>query len=392
MQSTQVTPSLEQLRLELTNKDRWIRTAVGRHLVRVSPHDHRLLPSILDMSERYGLRANDELLRLAQELPLTEEIFQRLLKLLPSASGRWGQGIRLLICRAPAQLLLPVLSDILALGVWTERERERLENRREMASCNADEAWAELKDLASQDPDQDLSCRDQDLFDDLVLMLASSSKPQSESLSKLISSASEQPPLLIAAAIRILSLRGVRTSATDILKLIAHEDPNVAMEAAYGINRVADADVIPAILNLKSTAIPLLTAQAAAIEGWHNPLASTSLGQLAAEVRADLDDTVELWLAACAGFDPAQVQAALAVASKLDPDASEVFLAGELIPYLDLLGISTPERGRWLKIRRQEEDAILRGEESDWLSFGDEDDEKYAAEDEEDDDDEDRNN
>lgn len=385
MQSALVAPSLEQLHSELSHKDRWIRTAVGRHLVRVCPNDARLLPTILDMTERFGPRANDELLRLVQELELDPDSFQRLLKMLPSATGRWGQGIRVLICRAPDALLQPILREILALPIWTARERERLENRREIGNCSSDDIWTELGDLADKEREQDLSCRDQDLFDDLVLKLARYNQLPTDQLVSLVRQPKSHAPLLVAAAARILSLRGERSTAHDLLQLIAHEDPTIAMEAAYALNRVADEQMIEAILNLKSNSIPFLTAKAAALEGWHDPKASAGLGKLAAEGRDDIEDTVELWLAACSSFDPAQVRAALAFASTLDPDASELFLAGELIPYLDLLGITTPDRGRWLKIRREEEDAILRGEERDWVIYSDEDDQK--AEDDEDEED-----
>lgn len=380
MPATHVLLSVDRLRAQLGHKDRWVRTAAAKHLIRVLPQDATLLHAVLDATDRFGARANDELLRLAQELPVDQAAFDRLVAALPRAVGRWGQGLRLLVCRAPAALLLPVLDRLLELDVWTTRERDRLDNRREIEDCSVDEAWGELADLAEAEQDEDLSGREQDLLDDLVLSLARRPELTDDELRDVIRNPGESAPLQVAAAARILSLRGVQAAAQEILALLTDEDPGVSLEAAYAMSRVSDASIIDAIMALESDESELAMTQATALEGWHDPRAAAALADLAQSDEEDLDLRAELLLAACSSFDEANVKMALEAARQINPDETSVFLAGELIPYLDVLGIAAAERGRWCKIRKDEEEAFLRDEERRWLVAADEDVEDDAGE------------
>jgi hypothetical protein len=382
MSATHLLLSLDRLRAQLGHKDRWIRTAAAKHLIRVLPQDATLLQAVLDATDRFGARANDELLRLAQELPVDQAAFDRLVAALPKAEGRWGQGLRLLVCRAPAALLLPVLDRVLELDVWTARERDRLENRREIEDCSVDEAWGELADLAEAEQDEDLSGREQDLLDDLVLSLARRPELTTDELRDVIRNPGQSAPLQLAAAARILSLRGERAAAQEILALLTEENPGVALEAAYAMSRVSDAAAVDAIMALASDGTEFAMTQATALEGWHDPRAAAALAKLAQTEEEDPDMRVELLLAACSSFDEANVKMALDAARQIDADETSIFLAGELLPYLDVLGIAAAERGRWSKIRKDEEEAFMRDEERLWLVAGDEDVEDDEGEDE----------
>jgi hypothetical protein len=275
---------------------------------------------------------------------------------------------------------LPVLDRLLELDVWTMRERDRLDNRREIEDCSVDEAWGELADLAEAEQDEDLSGREQDLLDDLVLSLARRPELTGDELRDVIRNPGESAPLQVAAAARILSLRGVQAAAQEILALLTDEDPGVSLEAAYALSRVSDASIIDAIMALESDESELAMTQATALEGWHDPRAAAALAALARTDEEDLDLRAELLLAASSSFDEANVKMALEAAQQINPDETSVFLAGELIPYLDVLGIAAAERGRWSKIRKDEEEAFLRDEERRWLVAADEDVEDDADE------------
>ncbi len=346
----------------LLHEDRFLRDAAAEYFGESWSPDPELAGMILQACDRYGPRQNLRSLRFLDHLPLTDQTLDQALEQLARADDKSVAGhLGSAIARAPIELVRVREQAVLGNPRLGEESARLLRFRLDLCTWPAERLWQELQDFARREADA-LYVGDIDhaYADALIDALTPHTVPDAATVCTLLrqfgtdDTRSEDSWLEIF----LVDLAGARRlrEAVPVLVDKFHIDTDYLLERCMdALGRIGDPEAVRLIRQMFPTAPENFRSWIADVPGRikHEESEETLLALLERE----RDPTIRTFLCMglCQLFSERAVELVRHVIVLGTYDRTLTHLEEDLLPVLDVVGVTVPEAARWRKHRAEED-------------------------------------
>jgi SEC-C motif len=348
----------DRLKPFLLHEDRHLRDAAAQYFGESWSQDPELAPLILQACDRYGQRENLRSLSYLDHLALTEPALDQALEHLSRADGDSAAGhLSRAVAAAPVELVRAREQVILGNPRLTEESAAFLRHRLDLSTWTGEKLWQELRDFSRRSADAEHAGDiDHAYADALIDSLARHPVPDAATVCSLLRQfgTEDVDPADGWLEAFLVDLAGARRLREAVPMLVDkfHIDTDYLLERCMeALGRIGDPEASRLIRQAWPTAPEPFRFWSSGVPGRikHEESEDALLAML--EKESDRTIRTMLGMGLCSLFSERGVEVVrrMILLGSYDPRLAS--LEDDLLPALDVLGVSVPEAQRWRKER-----------------------------------------
>jgi SEC-C motif len=352
----------DRIKPYLLHEDRFLRDAAAEYFGESWSPDPELAGMILQACDRYGLRDNLGSIRFLDHLVLTDQTLDQALVLLARAdSDAIARHLSGAVAAAPIELVRAREQAVLGNPRLDEESARLLRFRLDVCTWPGEQLWQELQDFARRwAADQEESGDfDAAYADALIDALAPHAVPDTATLCSLLrqfktDDVKPEEGWLDGFLVNLAGARRLREAVPAVVDKF-HIDTDFLLEDCMeALGRIGDPEASRLIRQAFPSAPEHFCYWSADVPGRIKHQESEEA--LLALLETENDETIRTFLCRglCKLFSERGVEPVRQVILAGDYDRFFLRLEDELLPVLDVLGITVPEAERWRKVRAEE--------------------------------------
>jgi hypothetical protein len=340
----------EHLKSFLIHEDRYLRRAAVEYFHQSWSPDGDLIPLVLESCRRWGEAETLPLLINSDRFQLTEQGLAQLLDYLAGASQELNiQHLNGILAAGPAKLLAAAEPAIRATANVRPETLERLHCRVALHSKSADDLWRELQDIAVhfEDIDNEVEI---EYVDDLIDSLTPHAIPDPATICQLLTALAPGPTWLADFLVDLAGHRRIRQVLPLLVDFLETECDFLEERSAESLVKMGDPEAVQ-IIHARFEQWPWHAQLFAAevLQDIKIPDAEEAVLDLLSRTKK-LDIRTLLCWALCNQFSEKGIEV-VRRQIRSGYDSTMVDLSDELLPVLDVLGVTLSEADSWRKMR-----------------------------------------